>query len=514
MKTRKLICILLSVALILGLSGSVFAVALESVSIGPIETVEGIVEPKVFSNATLDDDFADNRVMVVLNNAASLKLKTYTAADFPEIGCASVNDLSTATAARVSAKLRGENVAEIFGARSEGVVFSDFYEVNVQEYNQILCLTLPTTGKQNVLEAIKLLMQREDVMYAGPDYYLELFRTPNDSQYNYQPYTDLLSLPQAWDISTGSSAVRIGIIDSGIYGDHPDLQRWVSDALSVDCTSGVCNSVTAAVDSNGHGTGVAGIIGAEGDNEMGIAGVAWKSTLVSLRVNTTSTGHPTSNVISAINYATSIGLHILNYSGGSTTYNTDLYAAINNYPGLFVCAAGNDAQNIDNIPVYPACFDLSNIVSVGSCMYDNTVASGSNYGRQTVDLFAPGENVLSTSIDGDTARFYGTSFAAPYVTGVAALVLAECPHASTVKMKQCIVNYTDTYSAFTSKCVSGGRLNAYKAVKNAHSFSYTKNATKHTGTCACGETKTETHTFAAMGRYYACTTCGYITMNP
>ena len=501
-----------------GLSGSAFAVAFERISAGTIDTVEGIVEPKVHSNATLDDDFADNRVMVVLNNAASLKLKTYTAADFPEIQCASVNDFSTAAAARVSAKLRGENVAEVFGAKSGSVVSPDYYDVDVLEYNQILCLTLPTAGKQNVLTAIKLLMQRDDVKYAGPDYYMQLFRTPNDSQYSRQQlYANLISLPQAWDITTGTSAVRIGIIDSGIYGDHPDLQRWVSDALSVDCTSGGCNSVTAAVDSDGHGTGVAGIIGAEGDNEMGIAGVAWKSTLVSLRVTTTGTSHPTSNVIRAINYATSIGLHILNYSGGSSSYNADLYAAINNYPGLFVCAAGNgdnSGNNIDDNPVYPACFNLSKIITVGNCQYNNTVYYKSNYGKQSVDLFAPGTDVYSTSMNGGITLFTGTSFAAPYVTGVAALILAECPRASTIKMKQCIVNYTDAYSEFTSKCVSGGRLNAYKAVKNAHTFTYTKNATTHTGTCACGEAKTEAHTFTAIGNRYTCVTCGYITTNP
>ena len=182
MKTRKLICILLSVVLIFGLSSSALALAFESVSIGTISTTEGIVEPKIYSNVSLEDDFADNRVMVVLNNAASLKLKTYTSADFPEIQCKSVNDLSTASAARVSAKLRGENVAEVFGAKSENIVFSDFYEVDTTTYNQILCLTLPTAGKQNVLEAIKLLMQRDDVKYAGPDFVIRTASTtPNDT---------------------------------------------------------------------------------------------------------------------------------------------------------------------------------------------------------------------------------------------------------------------------------------------------------------------------------------------
>ena len=144
--------------LILGLSGSGLVLALDNISTGPIGTVSGIVEEKIFSKATLEDDFADNRVLVVLNNAASLKLKTYTAADFPEIQCASVNDLTTATKTRVQAKLRGEDVAAACGASSDHIVFSDFYEVDVQKYNQILCLTLPEAGKQNVLDAMKLLM--------------------------------------------------------------------------------------------------------------------------------------------------------------------------------------------------------------------------------------------------------------------------------------------------------------------------------------------------------------------
>ena len=494
MKTRKLICILLSVSLILGLSGSVFAVALESVSIGPIETVEGIVEPKVFSNATLDDDFADNRVMVVLNNAASLKLKTYTAADFPEIGCASVNDLSTATAARVSAKLRGENVAEVFGAKSESVVFSDFYEVDTTTYNQILCLTLPTAGKQNVLEAIKLLMQRDDVKYAGPDFAMELMKIPNDSKYTNQVINmNKLNISNAWDINTGSPSVYVGVIDTGIDGSHEDLRNQINVSMSRDFSQGGCSSVASVTDPDGHGTEVAGIIGAEGDNEIGIAGIAWNITLVSLKVKPSSgTTTYSSYVAAAINYATQQEIPILNCSMGwdieiEDFYDVHLATAISNYPGLFVCAAGNQGRRIDYYNVYPAGIVLPNLITVGATNLLNDGKRGnSNYSKTLVDIFAPGTDVLTTGTGGRYVLAGDTSIAAPHVAGVAALMLSECPTLTAASIKTKILSNDDNTAELTDYCVSGGRVNAYKALNNAH-------------------------TYVRIGSYYACT-CGDIVL--
>ena len=117
-------------------------------------TVLGVKEEKVYCNATLDDEFEEYSVMVVMTNIASLQFKTYTPEDFPEIQCADVNDLSTASASRVQAKLNGEYIKD----------------VDIYEYNQILCLRLKNPGKQNVLDAIKELEKREDIKSASPNY--------------------------------------------------------------------------------------------------------------------------------------------------------------------------------------------------------------------------------------------------------------------------------------------------------------------------------------------------------
>ena len=518
MKYRKLLCVAMVLALLLGLSGSGLALTLDTITTGPMGTVTGIVEEKIYSKATLEDDFADDRVLVVLNNAASLKLKTYTAADFPEISCASVSDLSTATKARVSAKLKGEDIAAACGAKSDSIVFSDFYEVDVQKYNQILCLTLPTAGKQNVLAAMKLLMQREDVMYAGPDYPMELFRTPNDAKYSQQQmHYNKISLPQAWDITTGSSTIYVGVIDSGIDGQHVDLRDNIDVSKSCDFTSGYYAPADPVIDLYGHGTEVAGIIGAKGNNYSGISGVAWNVKLVSIRVHSTGPSHSSTNVINAINYASSMGIPIINYSGGGTYDDPAYYTAIENYNGLLVCAAGNQGSNNDSTPIFPASYTYSNIISVGASTTTSTndqPRANSNYGATSVDIFAPGTDIWTTGTNNRYIPSGATSIAAPFVSGLAALMLTECPSITVATMKSRIMNYADKLSAFAGKCVSGGRINAYMALKNAHTFNYTYTSSSHTGRCSCGEVRTETHTFTNIGVQYVCITCGYTTTSP
>ena len=166
----KMLAILLTIALLFSLFTGCQVSPQGQSSEETTEPVLGIEEEKIYCTAALEDDFADNRVLIVLTNIASLKLKTYTPEDFPEIQCASVSDLSTATKARVEAKLKGEDLADTFAVPEDRIVFSDFYEEDIFEYNQILCLELPNPGKQNVLDAIKELEKREDVLAAEPDY--------------------------------------------------------------------------------------------------------------------------------------------------------------------------------------------------------------------------------------------------------------------------------------------------------------------------------------------------------
>jgi subtilisin family serine protease len=270
-------------------------------------------------------------------------------------------------------------------------------------------------------------------------------------------------------------------------------------------------------DPHGHGTKVASVIGADSNNATGMAGIVWNTNLVSLRVADSSGRAYSSWTIAAINYATSAGIPILNLSAAWTSlsatdqYDEPLNECIENYPGLIVCAAGNNSADLayNNYYSYPSEFTASNLLVVGSSTQNDTIAEHSNYGAVSVDLFAPGEGIYMAKRTGGYTTDVGTSFAAPHVTGVAALLLFECNTITVARMKSVILNRTDKLSAFTSNCVSGGRLNAYKALTNAHLYSYTRTATTHTGTCSCGETKTEPHNFIQIGDRSLCPDCGY-----
>lgn len=178
-----------------------------------------------------------------------------------------------------------------------------------------------------------------------------------------------------------------------------------------------------------------------------------------------------SAVIRSINYATEHNIPILNFSGGFSYNSTALYEAVQNYPGLLVCTAGNEHQDItdSNYAVYPACHDLPNIISVGSTNSSDNPSSFSNYGysgSKGVHLFAPGENIKSTYVNNSTATFNGTSGAAPIVAGVAALLKSVNIDLTTQELKDAILNNVDVVPALQNRCITGGRLNAFKALKS------------------------------------------------
>ena len=166
---KRILCIALAVVLSVSIAGTGSAVSIDADS-----AITGPIEEKKFSNATMEDDFAENQVIVIMTNTASLKFKEYTASDFPEIACSEVRDLMPTTTAKAEAKEKGLDVASLFKTEDNAVVTSDFYDIDTDSFRQILCLTLTERGKENVLTAIKALENRTDVYYAGPDYVLEL----------------------------------------------------------------------------------------------------------------------------------------------------------------------------------------------------------------------------------------------------------------------------------------------------------------------------------------------------
>lgn len=439
------------------------------------------IEEKSFCHVSLDEDFADDTVLIVLNKNASAVFKNYLPSDFSEVGCSNIEDLTEGV------------VEKIYEQQTNANETKDFV-VNETNFRRILKLTLVDKGKEKVIEAIKKLEKRNDVISVAPDYYASFSTSStNDLFVEEQWAIEKIGLPQAWEITTGSSLVKVGVIDSGIDADHSDLINRVNRSLSRSFSE---DNVSPFTDIIGHGTHVAGIIGAQSNNQIGVTGACWNITLVSLKVDNANGSIKKSYMVSAISYATQVNIPILNCSiGFEGEYDTDIELAIRNYPGIFITAAGNSDTSTDLLPELPSCYDLDNIISVASSNYFDRISTDSNYGKYSVDLFAPGDTILSTyptnaCIDGthDTLNTIhytngyhyssGTSMASPYVAGVAALLLSKYPFLNAYEIKDIILRNVDIItengnSVFGNLCVSGGRLNAYKALNNFRMLSRT-----------------------------------------
>lgn len=489
---KKLLCCLVTIILALGIlqyNAVVFASAADLVA----------EEEKIEINVSPEMNFADNRVLVVMNHESSLNFTTYAKDDFSVVNCTKVTDLSDAAGGVLKARMEKlyaaaeagalPNVAEIENATDKAF--------NINTYQQVLCLELDTNNKENVLSVIEELMKHDDVMYAGPDFAMELRSSETSTNTLSDPYdsqqwaADKIDLPEAWTIETGSANVVVGIIDTGIAGDHPDLVNRIDKSLCCDFSSGsaVMTPNPTDISTMCHGTQMAGIIGAEANNGIGISGVCQNVTLVSLKVadfnletRQKSGGHA-SHVMLAVNYAAANGIDILNFSMGWTTYEDEttesnfehfdyaLQTVISQYPGLFVCATGEHGFNNDTngIEDMPSNMRLSNLISVGASTSTDGRWYNSNYGKVMVDIFAPGVDIYSTFYTTDHygwSLVTGTSPAAAYVTGVAALLLSAHPDLTPYELKMTIQYNVDISGAFEQYCVSGGQLNAYKALTN------------------------------------------------
>jgi thermitase len=275
-----------------------------------------------------------------------------------------------------------------------------------------------------------------------------------------------IDAPEAWDLTTGSSSVRVGVVDTGVELSHPDLAGNIAQ-LGPDYYSGDGDPR----DENGHGTHVAGIIGAQ-NNGIGVVGVNWSVGLVPIRV-LGATGSGTSAMIAGgFAYAAQHGIRVVNASLGGWNYDPLMASTIASSPGtLFVAAAGNgggdsigDDNDVPGSAVYPCNYGYPNVLCVAATDLNDSLASFSNYGAASVDLAAPGVRVGSTYLPGDYVYLQGTSMAAPHVAGVAALLLARNPAATTAELRAALLGSVDVLPQLQSKVASSGRLNAYRAL--------------------------------------------------
>ena len=324
-----------------------------------------------------------------------------------------------------------------------GVAFTDIRVLNPSitfdtntRYN-VFVLTLEETGSEAVQNALAILNANPAVEIAEPDFLYKLDAVPNDPMFNAQYALEKINAEQAWNVTTGSKSVVVGVVDTGIDGIHPDLAAnlwvnpdpdqngYVNDIHGYNFTGRIGGIPT---DENGHGTHVAGIIGAKGNNGIGPSGINWDVSLAWMGIGVGDNVVSVSAAIEAINYANNHNITILNNSYGGSGYSEIFREAIAGYKGLFVASAGNNyRQNNDIWPQYPASYDLPNIISVASTDESDNLSDFSNYGDNSVHIAAPGSGILSTYLNGAYEVMSGTSMACSYVAGVAALIKAVNP---------------------------------------------------------------------------------------
>jgi len=355
-------------------------------------------------------------------------------------------------------------------------------------------------------KALVDLSRNPAVAYAEPNYIYHLFdNAPNDPDFNQSwglsnvgqtdsegsvgvPGADVRVLP-LWQAGfTGSRNVLVAVIDTGIDWSHPDLvgnlytnpgeagelatngidddgNGFIDDVHGWNFAADTNNSS----DDNDHGSHCAGVIGAEGNNGVGVAGVNWQVSLLPVKFISASGSGTLEGAINAINYARQMKVRVMSNSWGGTSFSQgiqDAVQAARDEGILFVAAAGNSSMNNDERPTYPASFPVDNIVAVAAMNNQAKAAAFSNFGPKTVHVAAPGVNVYSTVRGGRYESFSGTSMAAPHVAGVAALMASVMPDMGYAEIKERLIKTSDPAQFLRKKVLSRGRVNAYNAVHN------------------------------------------------
>jgi len=341
------------------------------------------------------------------------------------------------------------------------------------QYRAIYKITLCTHDKSKVWEMIDHLKKIEGVESVEPNYAHPIALESNDPSYSSLwglHGTHGIQAPEAWNYTTGSHTVRVGVIDTGV-ASHSDLDDNVT--IGWDFFNG---EIITTDDINSHGTHVSGTIGAVGNNDEGVVGVNWNVTIVpmqsSYRADNGNDYFTTDTVVYAITWATNLWgtaerISVINYSVSGYGSTTSVRAAVNNFPGLYVWAAGNSQEDVDIYLQDFGSFNLSNILAVGAMTEYGDRSSFSNYSssNQYVPIFAPGSAIYSTDLYNEYSLKSGTSMAAPHVAGVAALILSYNPSLTAPEVKELI---TSTATPLTISTPSGtlqrvNRLNVYNA---------------------------------------------------
>jgi subtilisin family serine protease len=405
-----------------------------------------------------------------------------------------------ATTARVLVRFRtavpasGQRTA---AADAGGTIARRLGKLTASRRDDLCVVTSDTVGTAAL---VARLSADPDVALVEPDALIRIDdTTPNDTLYGSLWGMTKIAAPAAWDLTTGSPSVVIANIDTGVDYTHPDLApnmwhndlEWAGTAHVDDDGNGYIDDLygidTSAGDSdpmddvdNSHGTHTAGTIAAVCDNALGVAGVGWQTQIMALKSMGADGLGTTSQAIDCIDYAihkkTQDGVNIvaINASWGSDTASAFLKYSIElagDAGIVFVTAAGNAGVDNDVTPHYPAAYDCRNIVAVANSTEADGRRASSCWGATTVDLAAPGTNILSTVRPSTDPSGYttlsGTSMAAPHVSGVVALGASLFPDEDVEERIDRVLRGVDPLPLWTDLCATGGRLNAYGALTAA-----------------------------------------------
>jgi PKD repeat protein len=358
-------------------------------------------------------------------------------------------------------------------------------------------LEVPDTT--DIAKLVALYQHSGLVEFVEPDYWVYPALAPNDPYYlagnlwhlhNYGQTGGIVNADihalAGWETVNYASNIIVAVVDTGIRFTHEDLAPniWVNpgeipgNGLDDD-NDGFVDDVygvnTAApgppTDKYGHGTEVAGVLAAVGNNGLGVCGVAWGLKMMACRFYTEANTASISDLIPCLDYARHKGAHLINASFTTTTYSASLSNALvscRNAGIIVVASAGNEGANNDNpsLADYPASFNLDNIVSVAAATAQDSLAPTSNYGAKSVDLAAPGESIYTTRMlaDNDYSKQSGTSFSTPMVAGALALMKVRFPSDSYRQLIDRLLAATDPLPDLAGRCVSGGRLNLARAL--------------------------------------------------
>jgi len=406
-----------------------------------------------------------------------------------------------ATIRPTGASVPGEVLVRIEAAASKADVEGIQHAADVDRSDRIAKLKSGAIWRmhsrsKNTDAILKALEKNPNVTYVEPNFILHASATANDPSYTQlwglkntgQTINGVAGLTgadidaeSAWNLTTGSASIVVGVVDTGVDYNHPDLaaNMWSNPGGIGDpgCAAGThgFNAITKTcdpMDDHYHGTHVSGTIGAAGNNGVGVTGVNWTTSIMALKFLNSYGSGTTADAISAIDFAVQakiagVNVRVLSNSWGGGSFSRALFDEINKANEndiLFVAAAGNGGYSTDLYSTYPASYATANMISVAATDNRDALAYFSNYGATSVHLGAPGVSVFSSSSNNSYTSLSGTSMATPHVAGVAALLLAHSPSLTTAQVKSAILNNVDPIESLAGKTVTGGRLNAARTL--------------------------------------------------